>query len=111
VPLTTIQVAALVLGIVVAGLGLAVMRGRPRHAPAEPDPAREVPGPRGLSEPTRLAIGLSMMVAGYHVVAYTAPLTWSMIQVPRDRWWILAAGIALTLLGSLVADAIERRHS
>lgn len=63
-----------------------------------------------FSEPTRLVIGLALLLAGYHIAAWAAPDAWFGVKVPRERWWMLAAGLAIAIAGSLGIDRMERKH-
>lgn len=62
-----------------------------------------------FSEPTRLVIGLSLLLAGYHIAAWAAPDAWFGVKVPRERWWMLAAGLAIAIAGSLGIDRMEKK--
>ena len=60
-----------------------------------------------LSVPTRMALGLTLLVLGYHVAAWSLPDSWTPMKVPLERWWMLAAG-AGAMIGSSVA--MDRRE-
>jgi hypothetical protein len=87
--------------------GLYLMRaGRTRLTTADPDPTEQnslasaaEPVPPGLSHPSRLAIGLCLLLLGYHVMAYALPAGWLSLRIPVDRLWILgvASGCLVTL--------------
>lgn len=62
-----------------------------------------------FSEPTRLVIGVSLLIAGYHLAAWGAPEAWFGVKVPRDRWWILAVGLPGAVLASVGIDRLEQR--
>jgi len=109
-----------VLGLILAG-ALAVAGGTllwsPRRAagpkghPSEGETADDGLGPRrfGLSEPTRLVLGLCLLVLGYHAAAYSLPSHWIALHVPASKWWLLATGVGLAVGGSLAADRFESR--
>jgi hypothetical protein len=62
-----------------------------------------------LSEPTRLAIGVSLLLVGYHSAAYLFPDQWLAFRIPESHWWALC-GIVLALVGGSVAmDRLEGR--
>ncbi|MFG0306119.1 MAG: hypothetical protein ACF8Q5_07880 [Phycisphaerales bacterium JB040] len=93
--MTAFDVAGVVLGAVLGAAGLWVLWGR------------KAIGPGGLSEPTRLVLGLSLLVGGYHLVSYSLPGGTLPLRVPADRWWLLGLGIAVALGSSLALDAME----
>lgn len=57
------------------------------------------------SVPTRLAVALSLMIAGYHAGAWASPASWGLLHVPWERGWILAAACAVAVGVSLAKDA------
>lgn len=63
-----------------------------------------------VSEPTRLVLGLVLIVVGYHVAAYGLPSGWFRLKVPASNWWMLAIGVALAVAGALLAERLERRR-
>lgn len=70
------------------------------------------PARRGrLSVPTRLTIGLAMLIGGYHIAAYGSPDAWFPIKVPREKWWVLAIGAVVVVGGSLGIDQLEKRSA
>ncbi|MCC6677898.1 MAG: hypothetical protein IT436_12200 [Phycisphaerales bacterium] len=64
-----------------------------------------------FSEPTRLVIGLSLLLVGYHLAAWGAPDGWFGVKVPRDRWWLLIGGLAIAVMASLALDRLEQKKS
>jgi hypothetical protein len=62
----------------------------------------------GMSIPSRLAVGLSLILLGYHFAAWNSPESWRLLKVPREYWWAVIAGCAALGGGSLVADRFER---
>lgn len=58
-----------------------------------------------LSDPTRLAIGASSAILGYHLAAWSTPRAWGLLCVPWQFSWLLIAGIILAVVGSLALDA------
>lgn len=115
-------VAMYIAGIVLAGVGLWMIRSRAY----EPEKPGEVPmvgnlDTRGvyararawvgeLTAPTRYAVGLSAIALGYHLVAWASPPAWFPVSVPIERWWLVVIGVVLTIGGALFGDRIERRN-
>jgi len=68
-----------------------------------------------LTEATRLTLGLCGLFVGYHLASYVSPPTWLGLRVPPERWWLLAGGVALAILGTLgtdwVVDRVQRPDS
>jgi hypothetical protein len=111
-----------VAGLVLAAVGLWTIRSRAH----EPEIAGEAPrvgnlDTRGgyerakawvaaLTAPTRYALGLCAIALGYHLVAWASPPAWFPVSVPMERWWVVVAGVALTVGGALLGDRIERRN-
>lgn len=93
--MTAFDVAGVVGGAVLGLVGLWVLWGR------------KAIGPGGLSEPTRLVLGLSLLVVGYHLVSYGLPSGALPLRVAADRWWLLGVGIGVALGSSLALDAME----
>jgi hypothetical protein len=56
-----------------------------------------------LSRPSRTAIGLAALVTAYHLIAYTHPAI-NLLQVPLERWWVLALGVLIAVWSSLAMD-------
>jgi hypothetical protein len=48
---------------------------------------------RAMSEPTRLVVGISLLLAGYHLLAYGLPPAAMPFRVPMDRLWMLGVGL------------------
>jgi hypothetical protein len=63
----------------------------------------------GLSEPTRLAIGFSLLLVGYHAAAYLFPDTWLEFRIPEARWWALVGVVVVLVGGSMAMDKMEGR--
>lgn len=59
------------------------------------------------TEPTRLVLGMSALLMGYHIAAYVLPPHILPFHVPWDRAWILAAGVALIVTSSLAIDRMQ----
>jgi hypothetical protein len=59
---------------------------------------------------TRLVIGFTLMIVGYHAGVWTDPLARIDFCVPVERWYILAAGLTLAAGGTLLAERMERRE-
>ncbi|USN98652.1 MAG: hypothetical protein H6810_10855 [Phycisphaeraceae bacterium] len=86
------------IALIVAGLWAVAMS---RRMLREDD----VPNPAG---PTRLALGVTGLFVGYHLLIWSLP-GWSMVCVPLERWWIVAAVAVLGPAGSLLAEWLEKR--
>lgn len=109
------QWAGALAGGLVVFAGLYVMRfSRTR---ADSDVGNTERAERGVLEgllgrtsvSTRGAIGLSLLVLGYHLVAYSLPHGWLWLRVPADRLWIVGVAVGIAVAGSLVMDGVERR--
>jgi hypothetical protein len=98
-----LQILGIAVGLVMVGAGLWLQRRRV-------DPEKGEPG-RGLSNASRAAIGISLMVAGYHVAAYVSPEGWFSLKVPLDRAWLLGVALAIVVGASLFLDARDRGRS
>lgn len=99
------QLAGLLVGGAVLSTGVFMLRaGRTRDV-SEADRAE----PGGLSVPTRLAVGLSLLVVGYHAAAYSLPTGWLWLRVPVDRLWVMGVALAAVVVGSLFLDGREGR--
>ncbi|MFO0831359.1 MAG: hypothetical protein U0637_05875 [Phycisphaerales bacterium] len=59
-----------------------------------------------LSDPTRMVVGLSAVLLGYHVVAWTT--SDRLLAVPVERWWVLALLILVGVGASLGMDRKQR---
>lgn len=68
-------------------------------------------GPDGLTSPTRLVMGLSLALVGYHLLAWTLPEHWLPLRVPAELWPLLAGGVVVAIAGTLLADALEQRDA
>jgi hypothetical protein len=64
----------------------------------------------GLSEPTRLSIGVGQMLTAYHAAAYLFPDQWLAFRIPETHWWVLAIVVVVLVGGSMVMDRLEGRH-
>ena len=95
-----LQAAGLTLGAALVAAGLSVHLGGRRLARAGRT-AR-------LSPPTRMTLGLVLVVLGYHAAAWALPPTWLPLRVPPDRWWLVVGGAAAALLGTALAERLER---
>lgn len=61
--------------------------------------------------PSRLVLGLSLMLLGYHIAMWSLPAGMRSVSIPPDRWWLLILGVALALGGTVLTDSIERRDA
>lgn len=68
----------------------------------------ELPGLGKVGNPTCLTLGVCLMVGGYHVAAYSLLPVVSLVSIPLDRWWVVAAACGLAVGGSVWADRLER---
>lgn len=95
-----LQVAGLTLGasFVVAGLRFYVAGRRLARAGRI----------SRLTPPTRMTLGLVLVVVGYHMAAWVLPASWAPLRVPPERWWIVAGGGVVALFGAALADRLER---
>ncbi len=62
----------------------------------------------GLSNPTKTVIGASAVLMGYHVAAWLCPHWWFGLRIPESRWWMLTAGVAVAICGSLLNDRLVK---
>ena len=113
--------AGLALGVALAVCGVWVLRVARTRQPADAgadvataetdrpwhERASEQLG-RGMSVPTRTTLGVVLLVGGFHVFAWSAPAAWGVLAVPADRWWLVAGGGVLALIGAATADVLER---
>lgn len=102
-------VASITVGAILIVVGLWLLRASamPRTN-ADPDSALPA---RGMSFATRAAVGLSLMIAGYHAAAWGTPDGWIALKVPLDRWYFVAGGIVVAVGASLAMDRVARRHT
>lgn len=59
--------------------------------------------------PTRLVLGMSMLLLGWHLIMWSLPAKWTLLSVPADRWWMLVVGLVLAVAGTMAADVLESR--
>lgn len=95
-----LQILGIAAGLLLVGAGLWLQRRRV-------DPEKGEPG-RGLSNASRAAVGISLMVAGYHVAAYVSPDRWFSLKVPLDRAWLLGVVLVVVVGASLLLDKRDR---
>lgn len=104
-----------IAGALVAAAGFYVMRfSRTRGQTERAEPNRADSGLLDwllgrTSVPTRLSLGLSLLVLGYHLAAYSLPTRWLWLRVPADRLWILGLTVVVLVGASLVLDRVEER--
>lgn len=61
-----------------------------------------------LSPPARVAVGLAGLFLGYHLIAWAIPMA-PMLQVPKERWWVVV-GAAVAAAGlSVLTDWLQNR--
>lgn len=63
-----------------------------------------------LSEPTRLAIGVGLLLTAYHAAAYLFPDQWLAFRIPESHWWVLVGIVVALVGGSMAMDRLEGRH-
>lgn len=63
----------------------------------------------GLREPTRMVVGASSILMGYHIAAWVLPARWQPLSVPLERWWMVALVVGLAVGGSLWMDRWQAR--
>jgi hypothetical protein len=90
-----------------ARLGEVSTSGEPRTR--ERPVLRLLTEPRRLSEPTRLVIGLSLLLAGYHALAYGLPAAILPLRVPIDRLWMLGVGVIVACAVSVGMNRLQDR--
>jgi len=112
---TLLLVLTYAAAIPLFALGFWLIIFRADHsAPSDyPDTKPQAPWPRlvlwrrNSAAATRLVLGFTLILIAYHAAAYVSPDSWFGLKVPKDRWYILAAGIALALLGTAAAEKME----
>jgi hypothetical protein len=96
------QVMGITGGVVLGAAGLWMLRGGKRVISED---GAGVDGGGGLSGPTRLTLGIVCLIVGYHCVMWVVPaLTFG---VPLDRWWMVAVGAVLAVVGAVAVDLVE----
>lgn len=90
-------IAGLAAGVGLAGAGFWLLWGR-----------RLLGSGGDLTSPTRAVFGIILLVAGYHAAAYSGPAAWFPLKLPVAMLPIAGVVAALAVVGSLVADRIER---
>jgi hypothetical protein len=60
--------------------------------------------------PTRLTVGVCMLLSGYHLLTWSAPFGATMLRIPPERWWVLVGIVVLSLAGAGVGELIEHRQ-
>ncbi len=94
--------------LVFFGLGMAVLWAA-RHRSEDERSVLPIVGKVG--NPTALTLGISLLVLGYHAVAYSLLPVVTLVSVPIDRWWVVVVLCVVVLAGSLFADRIEGGRS
>lgn len=64
---------------------------------------------QSLSLPTRAAVGLSIMLLGYHGAAWISPWPDRLLMVPREYWWVVVVALLVVVSLALLADRMEAR--
>lgn len=68
--------------------------------------ARSWPFVGVVSTATETTAGLALVIAGYHLVAYTGPPGWVSFHVPTDLAWLVFVGGGVAVVGCLVGDRV-----
>jgi len=96
------------LGLVAAvaffGLGMVVLWAARHRSEGE---RSVLPIVGKVGNPTTLTLGISLLVLGYHAVAYSLLPVVTLVSVPIDRWWLLVVICVVALAGSVLADRLE----
>lgn len=109
--LTMSGLGLLALGVGLVAAGLAVLyRGRRPFRPRPLHLATDGPARRRMSEPTRVVIGVVLLLGGYHAGAWAFPPSDTIVQLPRRWWWAWALGGAALIPASLGLDRFERKR-
>lgn len=102
------QLASVLIGAAFVAAGLVLMA---LERFGEPPDGTHGGGVRrwwgGRSVATRYLLAGCMVIGGYHVAAWALPPHWPILAVPRERWWLVAAGIAAAVVGALLLDRAE----
>lgn len=96
--LTPVLIFLAALGLILLGAGFWVLRAegsRRRFGSA-------------VTDPTRYTVGLCLLIGGYHLLGYALPDAWLPLKVPRERWYLVPAGIVLALGLSFAGDSTRR---
>jgi len=105
-----LQILGIVAGCLLGVAGLWMLRNAKRtiHEPGSQESSSDTDeSPElGLSIPTRLAIGITIMIVGYHLIAWSVPRP--MYGVPIGRWWMVLGIGVLVVGGAFFADRVER---
>ncbi len=104
--LTPWQWAGIVVGVGLAGSGLGVVWVGRRWGRSVED-AAPLPGFAELSPPTRMTLGVCLLIGGYHVAGYSMPDSWVPLKVPRHLWGVVPGAIVVALAGSVAADRLD----
>lgn len=114
---TILQIGAYAAGLAVAapGVWLLIYRPEPSEEPSPPEVRgsgfveRLTQARSRMSAATRTVVGLCFVLLGYHLAAWAGPEVVFQLRIPPERWWLLACGIVLAVLGSMGADRLEHR--
>lgn len=99
-PISPLTILGATLGAATLGAGVWLLR--------EPKEGTRL---AAISVPTRMATALVLLVAGYHLAAWSLPDSWTPMKIPPERWWLLAIGGAMMLSSSVVMDRRDRAQS
>jgi hypothetical protein len=97
----TWQILGVSAGGALALVSLWLLRGAKRAIRASDDGLVE-----GLSGPTRLTLGVTGLLVGYHLAMWSVPAL--SFGVPLHLWWVVALGGGLAVAGAVAVDLLER---
>lgn len=104
------DVAMVVFGVLLLIAGLTLLAARPDAASGpflRPRRAASLLISRHITEPTRLAIAVVLLVVGYHFLIWAAPARWGALGIPRRRWLLLVGIGAAVVVISLLLDRVS----
>jgi hypothetical protein len=106
------RVGAIVLAAVLVPFGVWMLWGGRDFSPKPLDDHLHPPPPprtrlhgfrESLTRASRTTLGLCAIIVAYHAVAYTHPRI-DLMQVPIERWWVLALGVLIAVWASIGMD-------
>lgn len=104
---------ALMAAIYAAALGFVIIGAwfvwGGRHVREDAAPGAAARWRNNLTLPTRSAIGLALMVLGYHFAAWISPYQWRILHVPREYWWVVVGAAVVAIVASLLMDRLEEQ--